>query len=87
MMESDQLELLAGLLEMARREAAQHAIEIETVLVDGSVVASLIDAVRSNHVDLFVLGIHPDGDLLGWLTGSSAHKLAQGAPCDVLGVH
>lgn len=87
MTQSDQEELLVELLEMARREATKHAIEIDTVLISGSGVVSLLDAVRTNHVDLLVLGIHPDQGLLGWLSGGTTHRLAQGVPCDVLGVH
>lgn len=78
---------MAGLLEMARREAIQHDIEIETVLGDGSVMVSLSDAVKMNHIDLLVLGIHPDRGLPGWLSSSTAHELAVNATCDVLGVH
>jgi nucleotide-binding universal stress UspA family protein len=86
-MESDEQALFANLLEMARREAGQHDIEIKTVLSGGSVTVSLFEAVRTNHVDLLVLGIQPDHELPGWLSGSTAHKLAEGAACDVLGVH
>ena len=85
--QNDQQELFADLLEMARREATQHAIEIKTVLLSGSAVVSLIDAVRMNQVDLLVLGSHRSQDLLGWLSGSTAHELAKRAPCDVLEVH
>jgi nucleotide-binding universal stress UspA family protein len=87
MTQSDQEELFVELLKMARREATQHAIEIDTILISGSAVVSLLDAVRTNHVDLLVVGIHPDQGLLGWLSVGTTHRLAQGAPCDVLGVH
>jgi nucleotide-binding universal stress UspA family protein len=86
-MESDQRALFAGLLEVARREGAQHAIEIETVLSCGSVVISICEAMRKNQADLLVLGIHPGKDLLGWLSRGTAHELALRATCDVLGVH
>jgi nucleotide-binding universal stress UspA family protein len=86
-MQSNQQELFADLLEKARKEATQQAIKIQTALISGSAVVSLIDAVRMNHVDLLVLGIHPEHDLLGWMSGNTAHKLALGVPCDVLGVH
>jgi len=86
-MESDQEASFANLLEMARREAREHDIEIETVLNSGSVAVSLFEAVRMNHIDLLVLGIHRDHDLPAWLSGGTAHELAEGATCDVLGVH
>jgi nucleotide-binding universal stress UspA family protein len=86
-METDQQALFAGLLEMARNEAAQHAVQIETILKSGSPVVSLFEAVRRNHVDLLVFGILPDQNVLERLLGSTGHKLAQGAKCDVLGVH
>jgi len=86
-MESDEQATFAGLLEMARSEAVRHNIEIKTALSSGSVTVSLLEAVRMNHIDLLVLGIQPDHELPGWLSGSTAHKLAEGATCDVLGVH
>jgi universal stress protein A len=87
MMESDQQASFADLLQQARQEARKHDIEIETILGDGPVTVSLFDAVRMNHVDLLVLGIHPDHGFRGWLSSSTAHALAEGATCDVLGVH
>ena len=86
-MEDDEHASFAGLLEMARREARQHDIEIEAVLSSGSVTDSLFEAVRTNHIDLLVLGIHPGHGLPGFLSGGTAHELAEGARCDVLGVH
>ncbi|HUN86645.1 MAG TPA: universal stress protein [Terracidiphilus sp.] len=85
--EDDQQASLAGLLEIARREARQHDIEIETVLSSGPVIDSLFEAVRTNHIDLLVLGIHPGHGLPGFLSSGTAHELAEGAQCDVLGVH
>ncbi len=86
-MEADQHASYAELLEKARKEARQHGIEIKTVLSNGSVTVSLFEAVRMNHIDLLVLGIHPDHGLPGWLSSSTSHELAEGATCDVLGVH
>jgi nucleotide-binding universal stress UspA family protein len=86
-MEGDQQASFAMLLEVARREARQHDIEIETILNYGPVTVSLFEAVRMNHIDLLVLGIHRDRDLPAWLSGGTAHELAEGATCDVLGVH
>lgn len=86
-MQDDQKTSFAGLLEMARAEAREHNIEIETVLSSGPVTDSLFEAVRMNHVDLLVLGIHPGHGLPGFLSTGTAHALAEGAKCDVLGVH
>ena len=91
---SEALQILNGdeqnsfveLLESARREASQHAIEIETILSGGPIVESFVEAVRKNSIDLVVLGIHPERSLMGWLTTSTSHELAQKAACDVLGV-
>ena len=85
-MKDDEQNSFVELLERARREAAQHALKIETILSDGPVVVSLVEAVRKNHIDLLVLGIHPKQGMLGWLTPSTAHELAQEVACDVLGV-
>jgi nucleotide-binding universal stress UspA family protein len=86
-MESDEQASSAKLLEMAQREARQHDIEMETILGSGSVTVALFEAVRGKHIDLMVLGVHPDHDLSGWLARSTAHEIAEGVPCDVLGVH
>ena len=86
MIKGDEQDSLIQLLESAQREASHHAIEIRTILSGGSVVVSLVEAVRKNRIDLLVLGIHPEQGLLGSLTASTAHELAQRAACDVLGV-
>lgn len=86
-MEDDQQASSAELLEMARREARQHDIEIDAVLSGGPVTDSLFEAVRTNDIDLLVLGIHPGHGLPGFLSNGIAHELAEGARCDVLGVH
>jgi nucleotide-binding universal stress UspA family protein len=87
MMKEDEQNSFIELFQYAQREAAQHAITIKTILSGGPVIASLVEAVRKNHIDLLVLGIHPEQGLLGWLTASTAHELAQKAACDILGVH
>lgn len=86
-LEGDQQASFAELLDMARREARRQYIEIETVLRSGSVTVSLFEAVQMNGIDLLVRGIPPDHGLPGWLSGGIAHELAEGAKCDVLGVH
>jgi len=87
LLEDDNHAAFADLLDMARKEARQHKIEIATVLDSGPVPALLLEAVRTNDIDLLVLGIVPDQGFEGWLVSSTAHKLAEGATCDVLGVH
>ncbi|MGA3046901.1 MAG: universal stress protein [Terracidiphilus sp.] len=86
-LKGDEQSFFIELLELAQREAAQHAIRIETALSEGPVVVSLIEAVQKNQVDLLVLGIHHDKGLLEWLYGNTTHELAQRAICDILGVH
>jgi nucleotide-binding universal stress UspA family protein len=86
MMKWDEQDSSVRLLENAQREGARHDIEIKAILSDGPVVATVVEAVRQNDIDLLVLGIHPEQGLLDWLTGSTAHELAQKATCDLLGV-
>jgi nucleotide-binding universal stress UspA family protein len=86
MIKNDEQDAIVKLFRNAKREAAQHAIEIKAILSGGPVVGSLIEAVQENHIDLLVLGIHPEQGLLGSLTPSTAHELAQKAACDILGV-
>jgi nucleotide-binding universal stress UspA family protein len=87
MIKDDEQNSLVQLFQSAQREAARHALKIGTILSGGPVVVSLIEAVRKRHIDLLVLGIHPEQGLLGWLTASTAHELALRATCDILGVH
>jgi len=86
MIKRDEQDSLVGLLESARREVARYDIKIKTILIDGPVVAAVLEAVRQNQIDLLVLGIHPEQGLSRWLTASTAHELAQKATCDLLGV-
>ncbi|MGO8708089.1 MAG: universal stress protein [Terracidiphilus sp.] len=83
----DEQDSFVELLQRARSEGAQRAVEVETVLSDGPVVSSLTNAVRKHHIDLLVMGIHPELTPFGWFTASTAHELAVKATCDVLGVH
>lgn len=86
-LESDQQTSSSELLKMARMEGRQHDVAIETILTSGSIIGSLMEVVKINHIDLLVMGIHPDHELPEWLSNSLAHELAEELPCDVLGVH
>jgi nucleotide-binding universal stress UspA family protein len=86
-MEDDQHASAMELLEMARTEAKRYDITIETVLSSGRVTDSILEAVRTNHIDLLVFGIHAGHGLPAFLWSGTAHELAEGARCDVLGVH
>lgn len=83
---SDEHESFVQLLEIAHRTGSQYSVQVDTIVTDGPVVDSLVEAVRKHQIDLLVLGIHPEQGLLGWLTASTAHELAQKAVCDVLAV-
>jgi nucleotide-binding universal stress UspA family protein len=74
------------LFQDAQREAAHHDIKIKTILSEGPVVASLVEALQKHYIDLLVLGIHPVRGLLGGLIASTTHELALRAACDILGV-
>lgn len=66
-------------------ESAYDKTNIETVVISGHPVDSLIDYSRKNNVDLIVIGSHGRRGLAR-LIGSSANGIINHAPCDVLTV-
>lgn len=57
---------------------------IESEIVEGDAVASLLNISRSRHVDIMTLGSRSHGPLRQVILGSVAHHLLNEAPCDLL---
>ncbi len=75
-------------LEALQAEACQQAsgrnLHLETLLLEGTEVNSILQAVRDAHADLLVLGLHRHSGALEW-AGTFRH-IANESPCPILAV-
>ncbi|MCA8954917.1 MAG: universal stress protein [Planctomycetes bacterium] len=62
-------------------------IEPETVRLEGTPFAALIQLARSRRVDLIVMATHGHTGVKHLLLGSTAERVVRKAPCPVLTVH
>jgi nucleotide-binding universal stress UspA family protein len=69
----------------ARQIARKGGMDVATHLIEGDDVASIIKFVSEIGADLLVIGIHKRQLHLSSIW-STAHDLAQQAPCSILGV-
>ncbi len=63
-----------------------HGIEFHGHLLEGHPVEAIVDFLRRQQADLLVIGLHQRDFYIERLW-STVYKLAQDAPCSVLGVH
>lgn len=78
---------LYGLLQAKARSYAQpHGVEIQSHIVEGREVGAILGFLRTHKADLLVIGLHQRNLYVARLW-STVYKLAQEAPCSVLGVH
>jgi nucleotide-binding universal stress UspA family protein len=82
----DREEQYAQLDEKARAFAQAHAIEVQSHILVGREVATIVGFLRKQGIDLLVIGLHQQNLYLARLW-STVYELAQEAPCSVLGVH
>jgi nucleotide-binding universal stress UspA family protein len=82
----DRLKFYVQLKDKARRFATSHGMELQSHLIEGRQVESIVDFLRQQKADLLVLGLH-QRDLYISRLWSTVYELAQEAPCSVLGVH
>lgn len=71
----------------AERARKQGAAKVETVVVDGEPVPTLIGVVRERSADLLVVGNRGLNSLAGRLLGSVPSEAARKSDVDVLIVH
>jgi nucleotide-binding universal stress UspA family protein len=69
------------------RVAKSSGLPVEGVLVRGDVYAAIVEAAKSHHADLIVIGTHGRRGLAHALLGSVAEKVVRLAPVPVLTVH
>lgn len=67
---------------VARAKAAR--VKIETHVLVGHAVSSIVDLVRRGRHDLLVIGFMGHSALFNRLIGSTTDRLVEHAPCDVL---
>jgi nucleotide-binding universal stress UspA family protein len=85
-LQEDRTTVYGSLQDAARTYASDHGVELSCHLVEGHEVAAIVDFLRSQKVDLLVVGLH-QRDLYIARLWSTVYELAQEAPCSVLGVH
>ena len=78
--------LYSSLDEKARSFARLHGVAVQSHVVEGHEVATIVSFLRSQRTDLLVIGLH-QRDLYLARLWSTVYELAQEAPCSVLGVH
>ncbi len=82
----DREESYARLREKARAIAQSQGVEVTSHIVEGGEVGAIVDFLRKEKTDLLVIGLHQRSLHIARLW-STVYELAQGAPCNVLGVH
>ena len=66
----------------ARQKANAAGVSLDTELVDGDEIDSIIESAKKNHADLLVVGLRQDTLLIE----QPAKKIAARSPCALLGV-
>lgn len=86
MINSDRMQAYERLHSAARQAAMREGVELETHLVEGEEVDTIVRFLAHYKTDLLVMGLHPHQSHISRLW-STVYALAQDAPCSVLGVH
>ncbi len=75
---------LEKLQSRASKLAEERGVPLETVLLEGAEVDSILEAVRSAHADLLVVGLRRHAAAVQW-AGTFRH-IANESPCPILAV-
>ena len=67
----------------ARQQAKAAGVALDTELISGDEVGSIVECAKKQHSDLLVLGLRKHSWLM---TGHTAQDIAERAPCAVLGI-
>lgn len=68
----------------AKEMAEAENIPLETHIVAGHEVKSVIEFVKKNKIDLLVVGFLGRSAIYEWAMGSTSHSLVRLSPCSVL---
>jgi nucleotide-binding universal stress UspA family protein len=71
-------------IDQAKHRAAQKGLSLNTYLVAGHPVASIVEFLRAADYDLLVLGFMGHSALYNRIVGSTTDRLVDHAPCAVL---
>jgi len=74
----------APIVERSRQLAAAHGLSLETHVVPGHPVSTIVEFVRARGCDLLVVGFMGHTALYNRLIGSTTDRLVDHAPCAVL---
>lgn len=72
------------IIQKAKEMAAAKSIPLETHIVVGHEVKSVIEFVKKNKIDLLVVGFLGRSAIYEWAMGSTSHSLVRLSPCSVL---
>lgn len=72
------------IIQKAREMAAAKGVTLETHIVVGHEVKSVIEFVKKNGIDLLVVGFLGRSAIYDWAMGSTSHSLVRLSPCSVL---
>ena len=74
----------APIIFKAKEMASAKNIPIETHIVAGHEVKTVIEFVQKNKIDLLVVGFVGRSAIYDWAMGSTSHSLVRLAPCSVM---
>ena len=67
-----------------RNIADEKGVTAQTIVKDGNTASEILKIVKTNDIDLIVLGSHGKGSISKMLVGSVSEKIASTAKCSVL---
>jgi nucleotide-binding universal stress UspA family protein len=76
--------LLLKIIERSRARAQETGVTLETHMVSGHVVPSIVEFIERGGYDLLVIGYMGHSALYNRLIGSTTDRLVELAPCKVL---
>lgn len=71
-------------LAYAARRIVHAGADVETAVIDGPIVDSILDHIEGNDVDLLVMTTHGRSGLKRWVYGSVTSKVMSGSRCSML---
>ncbi|TND08108.1 MAG: UspA domain-containing protein [Bacteroidetes bacterium] len=74
------------LAEVAERIRKDHGVGVKSIRATGQIARETLDVIKSEKIDLVVMGTHGAKGFEELFIGSNAHKLISVAPCPVLTV-
>jgi nucleotide-binding universal stress UspA family protein len=80
----DRLKSAKDLVEKIARQLRSAGFNVSTAVEEGDAKSTILDAAKSWHPDLIVMGSHGRTGLNRFLLGSVSEAIARHAPCSVL---